>query len=58
MGVSMSVRMSGLTCAATHGSFHAVLHTVPPRDHGGDGSGSSPTDLRATALATCAYPAE
>lgn len=54
MGVSMSAKLSGRTCALEHGPSGAALTTVPPRDNGGDGSSFSPTDLVGAALASCA----
>ena len=43
----------GLHCSATHGPSGNVLSTDAPRDNQGRGEAFSPTDLVATAFATC-----
>jgi len=43
----------GLRCVSVHESSDAVLHTDAPLDNQGRGESFSPTDLVATALATC-----
>jgi len=54
VAVEITVRYEGnMRCRATHGPSGAELGTVPPVDNGGDGSCFSPTDLAATAFATC-----
>jgi uncharacterized OsmC-like protein len=53
-GVQMSVALTGTTCELTHGPSGARLRTSPPADNGGDASSFSPTDLVASALASCA----
>ena len=52
--VNISVRYTGeLHCVATHGPSQAELATDAPADNMGKGEAFSPTDLVATALATC-----
>lgn len=54
MAVEITGRYIGdLKMEMTHGPSGAVLRTVPPVDNQGDGSSFSPTDLAATALASC-----
>lgn len=51
---TMHVRYEGaLRCQAVHGSSGTQLHTDAPLDNRGRGESFSPTDLVATALATC-----
>src|SRR3954449_1377646 len=52
--VNISVRYDGdLHCSATHGPSQSKLATDAPADNMGKGEAFSPTDLVATALATC-----
>ncbi len=54
MGVEVSAVYQGqLRCVATHGPSGASLASDAPLDNGGTGAAFSPTDLVATALATC-----
>jgi putative redox protein len=53
--VSIHARYDGsLRCTATHGPTGTELSTDAPKDNHGLGEAFSPTDLVATALATCA----
>lgn len=52
--VNVSITYTGdLHCDATHGPSNAALSTDAPTDNKGKGESFSPTDLVATALATC-----
>jgi putative redox protein len=52
--VNISVEYTGdLHCDATHGPSQSHLETDAPTDNKGKGEAFSPTDLVATALATC-----
>ena len=52
--VNISIQYTGdLHCDATHGPSKTELATDAPADNKGKGESFSPTDLVATALATC-----
>src|ERR1043165_2292442 len=52
--VQVSGKYSGdLHCDATHGPSQAKISKAAPSDNKGKGEAFSPTDLVATALATC-----
>jgi putative redox protein len=52
--VEVSVKYAGdLHCDATHGPSQTKISTDAPSDNKGKGEAFSPTDLIATALATC-----
>ena len=54
MGVRISGTLTGTAMELRHEDSGAVIHTVPPKDNGGDGTSFSPTDLAASSLGSCA----
>ncbi len=54
MSVSMRGRSTGTFTVELIHESGSVIHTMAPKDNGGDGSNFSPTDLCAISLGACA----